>query len=105
MEIFVQALKDLVSSLKNTLLLNPTNEEMSKSQLQLVVAGTKDAVLMIEGAADFLPESTMLKAVKFGHDAIKVICEAVEEFGNTIGLTKKYDTLEMAPEGWMPGVH
>jgi polyribonucleotide nucleotidyltransferase len=83
----------------DTLLLNPTNEEMKNSQLQMIVAGTKDAVLMIEGAADFLPESTMIKAVKFGHDAIGVICEAVEEFGKTVGITKKLDTLEKAPEG------
>ena len=83
----------------DTLMLNPTNEEMDKSQLQLIVAGTKDAVLMIEGAADFLPEETMIRAVKFGHDAIRVICEGVEEFGKVAGKAKMFDTLVKAPEG------
>mmetsp|Transcript_126458 Transcript_126458/g.366102 ORF Transcript_126458/g.366102 Transcript_126458/m.366102 type:complete len:840 (-) Transcript_126458:159-2678(-) len=80
------------------LLLNPTHAEMKNSTLQLVVAGTKDAVLMIEGAADFLPESTMVRAVNFGHEAIKSICEAVEELGETIGIDKKMDTLVLPPE-------
>ncbi|KAL3911993.1 MAG: hypothetical protein SGILL_007064 [Bacillariaceae sp.] len=80
-------------------ILNPTHEEMENSALQLVVAGTKDAVLMIEGAADFLPEETMAKAVKFGHDAIRAVCEAVEEFGESIGLEKNFDTLLKPPEG------
>jgi len=83
----------------DSFLLNPTHEEMAKSPLQLIVAGTKDAVLMIEGAADFLTEETMVRAVTFGHDAIKVICEAVEEFGTVAGKEKNFETLIKAPEG------
>lgn len=83
----------------DTFLLNPTHEQMAKSPLQLIVAGTKDAVLMIEGAADFLPEETMVRAVTFGHDAIKVICEAVEALGGVAGKVKNFDTLKKAPEG------
>merc|ERR1712087_162610 len=64
----------------NTLLLNPTNEQMETSPLRLIVAGTKDAVLMIEGAADFLSEEQMMEAVTFGHEAIQTICVALEEF-------------------------
>jgi len=81
------------------LLLNPTHAEMSNSTLQLIVAGTKDAVLMIEGAAEFLPESTMVRAVKFGHDAIKAICVAVEELGEAMGVQKKTDTLVLPHPG------
>jgi polyribonucleotide nucleotidyltransferase len=81
----------------DTLMLNPTHEQMETSQLQLIVAGTKDAVLMIEGAADFLPEETMVKAVTFGHEAIQAICEGVEALGETIGITKKIDTLILPP--------
>jgi polyribonucleotide nucleotidyltransferase len=82
---------------EDKLMLNPTHKQMEKSQLQLIVAGTKDAVLMIEGAADFLPEETMVRAVEFGHKAIAAIAIAVEEFGETIGLTKKMDTLVIPP--------
>lgn len=83
----------------DTLILNPTHAEMEKSQLQLIVAGTKEAVLMIEGASDFLPEATMVRAVTFGHEAIKALCEAVEDFGKTVGVEKKMDTLITLPEG------
>jgi polyribonucleotide nucleotidyltransferase len=83
----------------DTLMLNPTHEQMATSQLKLIVAGTKDAVLMVEGAADFLPEETMVRAVAFGHEAIRVITEAVEELGATLGITKKMDTLITAPPG------
>lgn len=82
-----------------TFILNPTNEEMEKSPLQLIVAGTKDAVLMIEGAAEFMPEETMVRAVTFAHDAIKVICEAVEELGKVAGKEKNFSTLKKSPEG------
>jgi polyribonucleotide nucleotidyltransferase len=87
------------NSENDELILNPTHKEMETSDLQLIVAGTKDAVLMIEGAANFLPEETMARAVKFGHDAIRAICEAVEDFGQTIGFEKKLDTLLKPPEG------
>jgi polyribonucleotide nucleotidyltransferase len=83
----------------DTFLLNPTHEEMSNSTLQLIVAGTMDAVLMIEGAAEFLPESTMVRAVKFGHDAIRAICVAVEALAETMGVQKKMDTLVLPPAG------
>ncbi len=83
----------------DTFLLNPTNKEMEDSPLQLIVAGTKDAVLMIEGAADFLSEEKMVQAVTFAHDAIKVICEAVEEYGKVAGKEKNFATLTKSPEG------
>ena len=47
------------------LVLNPTMEQMKHCRLNLTVAGTKETVLMIEGAADFLPESLMVKALAF----------------------------------------
>lgn len=78
-------------------LLNPTHMEMKNSTLQLIIAGTKDAVLMIEGAADFLPEATMIRAVNFGHEAIKAICEAIEELGEIMRVEKKMDTLVLPP--------
>ena len=63
--------------------LNPTNTQLKTSKLDLVVAGTADAVLMVESEADCLPEDVMLGAVVFGHDqqqaAIKVINELKAE--------------------------
>ena len=48
------------------LTVNPTKAEMALSTLQLTVAGTKDGILMIEGAANFLPEEIMVDALKIG---------------------------------------
>jgi len=81
------------------LLLNPTNEEMERSRLQLTVAGTKEAVLMIEGEGDFLSEELMVEAVAFGHGAIKTICEGIEEFGKLVGKDKVTDYKVDAVEG------
>ncbi len=59
--------------------LNPTYEQMESSELDLVVAGTSDAVLMVESEANILNESTMLDAVVFGHDHCKTAIVAINE--------------------------
>jgi len=90
-----------VGLIDGTLVLNPTNEQMEHSTLNLTLAGTKDAVLMIEGAADFLTEEVMIEALTFGHEAIKTICVAVEEFGSMegVGKEKNYSTLVKPMDG------
>ena len=57
---------------------NPTKEEIEKSNLNLVVAGTKDAVLMVESETSGLSEKIMLDAVKFGHEKFVPVIEAIE---------------------------
>lgn len=81
-----------------TLVVNPTNLQMETSKLNLMVAGTEEAVLMIEGAADFLPESTMIQAVKTGHEAIQVLCQGLTALGKVAGKEKKLDTIKATPE-------
>ena len=80
-------------------IMNPTLEQMDHSQLHLTVAGTTEGVLMIEGAADFLPEAVMIGAVSFGHECIKELCVAIEAFGKVAGKEKKFDTIIPPPEG------
>ena len=89
----------MVGYIDNQLVINPTLEQMKYSRLNLAVAGTKDAVLMIEGSADFLPESLMVEAVAFGHEAIKIQCMGLEELGKVAGKVKKYDSIQLPPEG------
>ena len=60
-------------------LLNPTISELKSSDLDLVVAGTNDAVLMVESEANILPESVMLDAVMFGHEQMQVVINAINE--------------------------
>jgi polyribonucleotide nucleotidyltransferase len=79
-------------------LLDPTLEQMAASKLQLIVAGTADAVLMIEGAAEFLPEKTMMEAVQFGHRAIQVYCQGLQALAEATGVVKNYSTIAKAPE-------
>jgi len=60
-------------------LLNPSKSQLEKSSLDLVVAGTKDAVLMVESEANGLTEQEMLNAVKFGHKGFVPVIEMIEE--------------------------
>ena len=60
--------------------LNPSKKELENSKLDLVVAGTKDAVLMVESEANGLSEQQMLDAVKFGHENFIPIIEMIEKF-------------------------
>ena len=66
-----------VGFIKGELKLNPTIDEMKESQLDLVVAGTQDAVLMVESEAQELSEETMLEAVMTGHRGFQPVIDAI----------------------------
>ena len=66
-------------------LLNPTAAELQQSQLDLVVAGTRDAVLMVESSADRLSEDVMLGAVMFGHAEMQKAIEAIKSLAEEAG--------------------
>jgi len=68
--------------------LNPTATQLEESKLNLVVAGTDKAVLMVESEADLLSEEVMLGAVTFGHDALKAVVTAINELVAEAGVTK-----------------
>ncbi len=68
-----------VGFIKGEYVLNPTKAELKDSKLDLVVAGTKDAVLMVESEASGLTEEEMLNAVKFGHKGFVPVIEMIEE--------------------------
>jgi len=65
--------------------LNPTNSQLKTSQLDLVVAGTAEAVLMVESQADCLPEDVMLGAVVFGHEQMQTAIKAINELKTEAG--------------------
>jgi polyribonucleotide nucleotidyltransferase len=79
--------------------LNPSKEEIQKSKLDLVVAGTKDAVLMVESEASGLSEKVMLDAVKFGHKKFVPVIEAIEKLVKDCGkeqwVVEKKDLSEL----------
>ncbi len=68
-----------VGYIEGKYVLNPSKDELKNSKLDLVVAGTKDAVLMVESEASGLTEEEMLNAVKFGHEGFVPVIEMIEE--------------------------
>jgi len=78
-----------VALVDGKLILFPTAAELEKSALDLVVAGTKQSVLMIEGFGDQIPEDQMLEALNFGHAAIRTICELQDELVQKVGVPAK----------------
>ena len=70
------------------LVVNPTAEEREKSELHLVVSGTKEAVMMVEAGANEVPESLMLEAILKAHEEIKKIVEFIEQIQSEVGKEK-----------------
>jgi len=66
--------------------LNPTASQIAASDLDLVVAGTRNAVLMVESEANCLSESVMLGSVVFGHEQMQTAIQAIEEFASEAGV-------------------
>ena len=79
--------------------INPTVEQSEKSDIDLTVAGTKDAINMVEAGAREASEDDMLEALMFGHEAIKKLIAFEEEVIKAIGLEKmEYEKLEITDE-------
>ncbi|AMB98985.1 polyribonucleotide nucleotidyltransferase [Aerococcus urinaehominis] len=77
-----------VGRVNGDLIINPTSEQMAASDLDLTVAGTKDAINMVESSADQLSEAEMLEALMFGHTAIREFCFFQEEIVQALGQEK-----------------
>ena len=80
------------------LVVNPGVKEAEASQLRLTVAGTKDAVLMVEAGANEVPEEKMTEAIMYGHEVIQGICEFQLKIQGEIGKIKFEPALHMAGE-------
>ncbi|MCB1180613.1 MAG: polyribonucleotide nucleotidyltransferase [Chlamydiia bacterium] len=87
-----------VGLIGDQLVINPTTDEMKKSSLDLMLAGTEEAILMIEGYADFLTEKQILEAISFGHKAIAKIAKALKDWQQEIGKPKNRTALRTIPE-------
>jgi len=78
-------------------ILNPTFSQLTESALDLVVAGTKEAVVMIEAGAREVPEEIILEAVKFGQEANQAVIHLQEDFIQTCGKLKRQIQVEELP--------
>ncbi len=88
-----------VGHVDGNFIINPTPEELEKSDLDLTVAGTKEAINMVEAGAKEVSEELMLEALMFGHEAIKELVEFQETIIKEIGKPKmEYEVLEITDE-------
>jgi polyribonucleotide nucleotidyltransferase len=83
----------MVARVDGKLIGNPTAEELEKSDMEIVVAASKDAILMVEGSAHEVSESDLLEAIFFGHAAVQPLLVAQEELAAKVGVAKR----EVAP--------
>ncbi len=79
-------------------IINPTLEQREASVMNLTVAGTKDAIMMVEAGADEIPENVMLDAILFAHEEIKKIVEFIEAIVAEVGREKVELNLYKVPE-------
>ncbi len=85
-----------VGRVNGQFVINPTPEELESSDLDLTVAGTKEAINMVESSAKEVPEDVMLEALMFGHEAVKELIGFEEKIINEIGVPKmEYETLSL----------
>ena len=78
-----------VGKLDGELVLNPTTSQRAESALDIVIAGSKDAIVMVEGSAKRVSEETMIDALLFGHEAIKRQCALIERMREAAGKPKR----------------
>ena len=88
----------VVGRVNGKLIINPTVEERKLSDIDLTVAGTEEAINMVEAGAREVSEEDMLDALMFGHEAVKKLCRFEKEIIKEIGLPKKEVQLKTIPE-------
>ncbi len=85
-----------VGMIEEKFVLNPSAEDLKKSKLDLVVAGSKTSVMMVESEAEQLSEEQMLEAIKFGHASFAPVIEMIEELAVEIAKPK-WDIIDLFP--------
>jgi polyribonucleotide nucleotidyltransferase len=86
-----------IGRIGNELIVMPTHSQLEESDLDLVVSGTREAIIMIEGFARELSEENMVQAILFGHQQIIKIVDAIEELRRNAGLEPKPTPAEAVP--------
>lgn len=86
-----------VGMINNEFIVNPTREQMEQSQIDLTVAGTMDAINMVEAGANQVPETVMLEAIMFGHAEIQKLIAFQNEIREQIGKPKREVVLYEIP--------
>lgn len=93
-----------VGMVNGQFIVNPTAAEQKESKLDLMIAGTEEAVLMIEGYCDFLTEEQIIDAIALGHQAISQICKGIADWAKAIGKEKNRGILSTIDPDLLKGV-
>ena len=83
-----------VGRINGEFVVNPTYSQLEESELDLVVSGTRDAIMMVEAGAKLLPEDVMAEAILFGHRAIQPLIDLQEELLKAVGKSKRMPYIE-----------
>jgi len=78
-----------VGRVKGQLIANPTREQMAESDMEIVVSGSRDAVMMVEGEADLVSEDDMLEAIFFGHQSLQPLIDLQLQLQKLVGNPKR----------------
>lgn len=78
-----------VARVDGQLVANPSFEQLEKADLEMIISGSKTAILMVEGGAHFVSEEDMLKALEFGHQSIQGAIEAQDKLRQAVGVEKR----------------
>jgi polyribonucleotide nucleotidyltransferase len=85
-----------VGRIDGEFVINPTASQMEASELDLIVSGTRDAIMMVEAGAKILPEDVMADAIMFGHESLKPVIELQEQLQELVGKQKRMPYIEPA---------
>ena len=83
-----------IGRLNGEFIVNPTISQLEESELDLVVAGTREAIMMVEAGARILPEDVMAEAILFGHRAIRPLIDLQEQLREAVGKPKRIPFME-----------
>jgi DNA polymerase III epsilon subunit family exonuclease len=84
---------------------NPTYSQLEESELDLIVSGTRDAIMMVEAGAKILPEAVMAEAILFGHRALQPLIDLQEQLREAVGKPKKLGFIEPGTDSVLEFVH
>src|SRR5437867_2466117 len=83
-----------VGRIDGEFVVNPTHSQLDESELDLIVSGTRDAIMMVEAGAKLLPEEVMAEAILFGHRSIQPLIDIQEELQRAVGKPKVLPYIE-----------
>ncbi len=83
-----------IGRINGEFVVNPTYSQVEESELDLIVSGTRDAIMMVEAGAKLLPEDVMAEAILFGHRALQPLIDIQEQLREAVGKTKRTPYIE-----------